>query len=111
MRWGGARRSDNVEDRRGITAGGAGKLGGGTIVIVLLLSVVLGKNPLEMLGLLEQSGLAGGGATQRAGPPPENDPGSDFVRAVLGDTEDVWSAIFAQSGKQYTRPKAPCCAT
>ena len=105
MRWGGARRSDNVEDRRGISAGGAGKLGGGTIVIVLLLSVVLGKNPLEMLGLLEQSGLAGGGATQQAGPPPGNDPGSDFVRAVLGDTEDVWSAIFAQSGKQYTRPK------
>ncbi|GAC1622667.1 MAG: neutral zinc metallopeptidase [Nevskia sp.] len=105
MRWGDARRSDNVEDRRGSPLGGAGKLGGGTIVIVLLLSVVLGKNPLEMLGLLEQSGLAGGGATQQAGgPPPGNDPGSDFARAILGDTEDVWTALFAQANGSYTKP-------
>ncbi len=105
MRWGDARRSDNVEDRRGFSAGGAGKLGGGTIVIVLLLSVVLGRNPLEMLGLVEQAGLAGQQTEQTGGAPPENDPGSDFARAILGDTEDVWSAIFAQSGGSYAKPK------
>ena len=104
MRWGDARRSDNVEDRRGSPIGGAGKLGGGTIVIVLLLSVVLGKNPLEMLGLLEQSGLAGGGTTQQTGAPPGNDAGADFARAILGDTEDVWTAMFAQANGTYTKP-------
>jgi len=104
MRWGNARRSDNVEDRRGTPGGNAGKLGGGTIIIVLLLSVVLGKNPLEMLGLVEQSGLVGG-QTQQAGGPPANDQGSDFVRAILGDTEDVWTALFAQANGTYVKPK------
>jgi len=29
----------------------------------------------------------------------------DFSRAVLGDTEDVWGAVFKQMGAQYTPPK------
>jgi uncharacterized protein len=29
----------------------------------------------------------------------------DFVRAVLGETEDVWGAYFSSSGKTYVRPK------
>jgi predicted metalloprotease len=29
----------------------------------------------------------------------------DFVSAVLGETEDVWSDVFARSGKTYRRPK------
>lgn len=105
MRWGSARRSDNVEDRRGSGVGGAGRLGGGTIIIVLLLSLVLGKNPLEMLGLLEQSGLTGAPATQTGEAPAANDPGTDFVRAILGDTEDTWTALFAQSGGRYEQPR------
>jgi predicted metalloprotease len=102
MRWGDVRRSDNVEDRRGM--GGAGKLGGGTILVVIVLSLLFGKNPLEMLGLLEQSGI-GTQTEQQAGPAAgADDAGSDFVRAILGETEDVWGAIFQQAGKRYTRP-------
>ena len=29
----------------------------------------------------------------------------DFVRAVLGETEDVWGAYFSNLGKTYVRPK------
>lgn len=106
MRWGDARRSDNVEDRRGSGLGGAGRLGGGTILVVVVLSLLFGRNPLEVLGLLEQAGV-GTDSVQPAGPapaPPANDAGADFVRAILGETEDVWGGIFEKSGKQYVRP-------
>jgi predicted metalloprotease len=33
-----------------------------------------------------------------------NDEGADFVSAVLGETEDVWSEIFSQRGQTYQRP-------
>lgn len=32
------------------------------------------------------------------------DQGSDLVRAVLGDTEDTWGAIFQAKGAQYPPP-------
>ena len=34
-----------------------------------------------------------------------NDPQVDFVRAILGETEDVWGAYFQNMGKTYSRPK------
>jgi uncharacterized protein len=34
-----------------------------------------------------------------------NDPQVDFVRAILGDTEDVWGVYFKSMGKVYTPPK------
>ena len=32
------------------------------------------------------------------------EPEGDFVTAVLGDTEDTWERIFAESGRQYRPP-------
>ena len=54
MKWRSARQSSNVEDRRGMgpARGGGMKLGVGGIVVVLVIGLLLGKNPLEMLGLL-----------------------------------------------------------
>src|SRR3546814_13113031 len=34
-----------------------------------------------------------------------NDETTDFVRAILGETEDVWSDIFERAGGQYAAPK------
>ena len=101
MRWGDARRSDNVEDRRGGI--GVGHIGIGGIVIALLLSWATGTNPLQMLGLVSQveQGVSPPAATAPANP---NDPGVDFVRAILGDTEDTWGAIFQKAGRDYTPP-------
>ena len=31
---------------------------------------------------------------------------SKFVKVVLGYTEDVWTDIFRQSGKEYRKPTA-----
>ena len=102
MRWGDARRSDNVEDRRGGGIG-VGHIGIGGIVIALLLSWATGRNPLEMLGLVSQveQGMSTPAASAPANP---NDPGVDFVRAILGDTEDTWTAVFQKAGRSYTAP-------
>jgi predicted metalloprotease len=36
--------------------------------------------------------------------PPANDPHAQFVSTVLGDTEDTWNRIFAQTRTQYQEP-------
>jgi len=107
MRWENLRRSDNVEDRRRQRAarmGGGFGLGG--LLLILVVSVVLGKNPIELLALLQDSGVATAPADSAPAPaPPGDDKNADFVRAILGDTEDTWSAVFARSGSQYQAPR------
>jgi predicted metalloprotease len=102
-----SRRSDNVEDERG--SGGMGRgagIGIGTIVIVVI-GYFMGVSPSTLLSLL--NGGDGQAVTQPApgesGTAAANDPQVDFVRAVLGETEDVWGAYFSNSGKTYVRPK------
>lgn len=109
MKWESGRRSDNVEDDRGSgggspLGGGIGRLGIGGVAAVVVISLLLGKNPIEMLGLVSQ--IAGGDAPQvQQQASPQNDQAADFVRAVLGETEDVWGEIFQNSGKTYEQPK------
>jgi hypothetical protein len=105
MKWQLGRRSDNIEDRRGMGPGGGGgiRLGLGGVVIVSIIALLMGKNPLELLGLLSQQGGADTTQSQPATPdaPPANDEATQFVSTILGSTEDVW-------GKQlpnYTAPK------
>jgi predicted metalloprotease len=111
MKWRGGQRSDNVVDvrgsgRRGGLGGGGGKLGLGGIAVVVVLSLILGKNPMEMLGLVSQvtEGMAPPVAQEGAAPP-ASDEAADFVRAILGETELVWDDIFRQSGRSYEQPK------
>ena len=50
MRWQNERRSDNVEDRRGISAGQVAIGGGiGTILIVLVMSFLTGADPRVLM--------------------------------------------------------------
>ena len=105
MRWRDMRRSDNVEDRRGMSMGGAGiKLGGGALLLIVVLSLLTGTNPLDLLsGLEEASPPAIDSGPERK--PPADDPQSDFIRAILGDTEDTWSRLFGQGGGTYEPPR------
>jgi predicted metalloprotease len=103
MRWEGDRRSGNVEDRRGFTVT-RGAIGGGAIIVALV-AALLGA-PREVV----QRILSGGGQgtveqpTDRPANPAE-DKAADFVKVVLGYTEDTWHEIFAAHGKQYEEPK------
>jgi len=110
MRWDDFRRSDNVEDAGGGGFGGGFRLGGGAIVVVIVVSLLLGKNPLDVLQLLETGAPPVAQAPSRApspgaGPGAQSDPQRDFVRAILGDTEDFWSAELARHGARYQPPK------
>jgi len=103
-----SRRSDNVEDERGSGFGrrGAG-IGVGTIVIVVI-GYFMGVNPATLLSLLNGGDPQAVNAPAPADPASgaaTNDPQVDFVRAVLGETEDVWGAYFQNLGKTYVRPK------
>jgi predicted metalloprotease len=105
MRWSDMRRSDNVEDRRGMSMGGAGvKLGGGGLLLILVLSVLTGTNPLDLLSGLEQASppVVDSGPERK---PPADDPQADFIRAVLGDIEDTWGRLFEQGGGRYEAPR------
>jgi predicted metalloprotease len=122
MQWKGRRQSDNVEDRRGMGSprmGGAGRgfripmggKGGGfsitTILIILVISWVLGINPLTLLSGGDVNMGGGSSQTQQQGTRPQgqsSDEMTAFVRTVLAETEDTWSTIFQQSGETYRKP-------
>ncbi len=107
MKWRDGRQSSNVENDTGGGGGGGfgrGKLSLGGVAIVVVVGLLFGKSPMEMLSLI--SSMNGGGAP--SGAPAqvsaENASNHEFVAAILGETEDVWGAIFKNSGAQYEQP-------
>lgn len=110
MRWESARRSSNVQDRRGLGGGGfggGGIIGGGglgVLVLVLIISFITGRNPLELLSQVDQGGPAPAEQQAPTGTPNPDDPQAQFVAAVLGDTEDTWNRIFASRNSRYEEP-------
>ncbi len=103
MRWSTGRRSGNVVDARG--GGGMGlPVGGGIGMAVLALVVyLLGGDPSVVTNLPTNQGAPAGTSGQtQSGPPDE---ASEFVRVVLGDTEDTWNDIFKKNGHTYEEPQ------
>ena len=107
MRWGGQRESSNIEDRRGMGPIGAGGIGIGGLVFVLLVSYLTGTNPLTLLNLVETaqetSALSGSESPAPSGPP--TDQLGKFAAVVLADTEDTWRALLPTLGAQYEEPR------
>jgi predicted metalloprotease len=115
MRWDDFRRSDNIEDDRdggGFGGGGVGipvgrgGLGIGTVIVLGLIGWALGIDPSILIGGAEI--ISGGGSqyqqpyrqpTRRTGTP--TDRSGQFVAAVLGNTEDVWTEVFRANGRDY----------
>jgi predicted metalloprotease len=120
------RQSDNVEDRRGMGGGGGlggfgfgggggfrpsgmGGLGIGGLLIVLVISWLLGVNPLSLLNggsggdqyAIDQSAPGAGGGSVGA----PSDEAGKFASSVLGDTEDFWTAYFRNAGSNYPAPR------
>jgi predicted metalloprotease len=72
-------------------------------IAILLVAYFAGIDPRLIMGLMGDGGAAPQGEAEiQPGSP--SDEGGQFVSHVLGDTEDTWSAIFAQSGQQYPAP-------
>jgi uncharacterized protein len=131
MKWQGRERSSNIEDRRSQTggAGGFGRSGGGfnlpgggmripmgragggglglvgIIVVLGIIWVTTGQNPIDIL-------TGGGGATttqsSQWAPPSTNasqDELSQFVGVVVKETENLWGEVFKQNDMTYQAPK------
>ena len=105
MKWKNLRRSGNVEDRRGrrmstkrakpiVVSGGCG-----TIIVALVLMFVFRVDPSFLLNMGSTS------APSLPAPEPQtqsaNDELGEFVKAIKGSCEDVWSKIFARQGYKY----------
>jgi len=104
MRWEHGRRSDNIEDRRGIRVGGKGLVGGGIGAIVLaLVAMYFGVDPSVVLN--QVANQAPTQEEQQATFSPEEEKLKEFMSVVLADTEDVWGALFQRSGRAYQPPK------
>jgi predicted metalloprotease len=103
MRWKGRKESSNVEDRRGMSPGGKGMVGGGigTIAIVLVV-LLLGGDPTSILQNVQTSDqTTNSNYTETA----EDKELAQFVGVVLAETESVWHAIFKEEGSTYREPK------
>ena len=113
MRWRDMRGSGNIEDREGAGParglGGGAKIGGAGLLAVIVVSLLLGLNPMEVL-----TGLEGQAPPSAPAPaPPGSTPGAtaptdetkEFVARVLGDTEDTWRSLFQRLGGEYQPPR------
>ena len=104
MRWRGERQSENVEDRRGMSGGGkiiGGGLGG---LVVLVIALLMGADPRQLLEQQPTSDPSAGTQTSRPANAPEDEQ-VQFIRVVLASTEDYWTEAFRQMGRQYRKPK------
>jgi uncharacterized protein len=120
MEWKGRQESDNVQDARGESSGGfsgGGGSGGGLGLLMtigrifglkgILAAVVVGA-VLWRMGIVDPSMLLGGvpssGGARQAAVSPEEQERFEFVKVVMKETEDVWTAEFAKYGKKYKLP-------
>jgi len=138
MKWRGREQSSNIEDRRsqgggGLgggspfgrgggggfrlpTGGGGGSRGGigsilGIIVVLGIIWVVTGTNPMDIIsGGSSSGGTTTGGTTTSSGSSIQAPAGgteddlSNFVGVVVKETEDLWTAEFAKQNETYPAP-------
>lgn len=104
MKWIGRRQSDNVEDRRGMSSGGKGIIGGGIIgIIILLLNLFGGENAQMLTPVLEQFNQQSGQTESRPLTEKELEE-QKFIETILADNEDVWTKIFQENNIQFKEP-------
>ncbi len=99
MRWRGARRSSNIEDRRGRRSGGLALKGGVPTILILLVAMYFGIDPTPLL-----QGVQSVNVNQPAPIDPAQDELAQMVSVVMADTEDVWNAVFQANGLSYREP-------
>lgn len=101
MQWKGRRQSQNIEDRRRVSGGRMGAVGGGGALVIVLIAMLLGVDPSQLLGPGGLEGTSGGGpreltAADRAA--------GEFVGVTLADTEVIWADVFASQLNREYRP-------
>ena len=79
-----------------------GGLGGCGTIVVLLLALLFGADPRQLLEQLPATG--GGGAPATRPTNPQEEELRKFVGVVLAETEDAWTDVFQKIGRTYRKP-------
>ncbi len=98
MEWKGRRGSNNIEDRRRMSGGRAGRVGGVGVLAIVIIGYFLG---VDLTPLLNDPGATGqrGAAVELTA---EDQAAGEFVSVTLADTEEVWTKVFQeQLGRAY----------
>jgi uncharacterized protein len=107
MRWTPGAQSGDVEDRRGQSYGG-GFRGGpasiGIILVLLVLSLLTGRNLLGLLGPGTIESIES--PSQTSGPPGDESPEEkrlfQFVDFVVGDAQNTWAQLLGNGYRRAT---------
>jgi predicted metalloprotease len=97
MKWTDQGRSSNVEDRRGM--GGRVGMGIGGTAVLLVLSLLFGRNLFEDVGVSPTVGQSTGELAPADSA--RQEPEVHFVSFVLDDAQQTWAKILPQFGGQY----------
>jgi predicted metalloprotease len=87
---------------RGVKAGGIGGLG---LLVVVILAMLLGVDPQQLLQDVEVAQVPSSASVDSQ--PQSGSAGdelADFVSVVLADTEDTWNQLLARHGRRYQEP-------
>jgi hypothetical protein len=98
------RRSTNIEDRRGVRLPGRAAGGGIGILILIVIAVLLGADPVKLLNDITYTEVDPTSSYDSAPLSDEDRELADFVSVVLADTEDTWSELFVQYNGRYREP-------
>ncbi|WP_395539850.1 neutral zinc metallopeptidase [Neotabrizicola sp. sgz301269] len=115
MEWRGRRQSQNIEDRRSQSGGGFGRMPGGRVVTgrtgavgglgavaIIVIALFLGIDPSQLLGPGGPMD-SGGSYSEPAELTQADKDAGEFVAVTLGDTEEIWTKVFAeQLNRRYT---------
>jgi uncharacterized protein len=109
MRWRTGRRSQNIEDRRGLRLSRGKRIGGGSgigIIVLVLAAIFFDIDPriviqgAEILGSDTQTTQ-----TETRHIAESQREASEFTSVVLADTEDTWKVLFSeQLDSRYQEP-------
>lgn len=99
MKWEDYRKSDNVDDRRGMSGTGKAILGGGGLIgiIAFLLMTFGGEQGQQIGGMIKQmQPQQSTQQTEQVELTPEQKELGEFSKAVFAMNEDVWTQIFRE---------------
>src|SRR6476661_825119 len=102
MRFGGGGRSSNLEDRRGF--GGRAGMGIGGTAVLLILSLLFGRNLFNDAGVSPTAVSTSNGGLSAADSTAE-EPELQVVSGVLDDVQQTWASVLPKYGTQYSDAK------
>lgn len=110
MKWKDYRRSDNVEDRRGMSGTGKAVVGGGGLIgIIAFLLMTFGGEDAQKIGSAIQQMQPAQQETQVQGTKdltPEQQEIGEFAKAMFAMNEDTWTKIFQEENLgEYPKPQ------